>query len=246
MAVRPGRSDRDGLIGTGPELSTALSAGTHEITASVTDTDGLAGAARVTVVVSDAVAPLARTFASIARDDGLVVEASESSETGGLVDSTSGNRFALRIGDVRDRQVKTILSFDTSAIPDDATIVSATLRLRRAGLRGDPFPTHGDILVDIRQGAFGGDPLLHGSDFEADATAVAVGVLSRPTQDGDWAAGAILPVGLDALNRTALTQIRVYFAVDDDDDAGSDFVAFNAGDDRDPAVHPQLVVVYQP
>ena len=36
------------------------------------------------------------------------------------------------------------LSFDTSAIPDGATILSATLRLRRGTLSGtNPFTTHG-------------------------------------------------------------------------------------------------------
>jgi CubicO group peptidase (beta-lactamase class C family) len=52
------RSDRDGLIGMGSVFSTsALSSGTHVITASVRDSGGLSGAANVIVTVEQAGAP---------------------------------------------------------------------------------------------------------------------------------------------------------------------------------------------
>src|SRR6185295_12023986 len=44
-------SDRDGALGMGGAFSRSLSAGTHRITASVTDSGGLAGSAGVTVTV---------------------------------------------------------------------------------------------------------------------------------------------------------------------------------------------------
>jgi galactose oxidase len=47
------RSSLSGLLGTGATLSTSLPAGTHTVTASVTDSGGLSASASVTVVVSD-------------------------------------------------------------------------------------------------------------------------------------------------------------------------------------------------
>ena len=239
-------SDRDGLLGNGAGFSTVLTVGTHLVTASVTDTAGLVGATVSTVTVGDGGGSTTVTLASIGTDDGRVVEETESSGTGGVVQSTAADLVALRMGDhSQDRQVKSILSFDTSAIPDGVPIISATVRLQRSALRGaNPFNTHGDALVDVNQGAFGNNRVLQTGDFQAAATAAGVATLSDPVTNGGWSEGALDPDGLAALNRTGLTQLRVYFERDDNDDGSRDYVAFHSGDDANPATHPQLVVVY--
>jgi hypothetical protein len=77
--------------------------------------------------------------------------------------------IAKRVGDnQQNRQYKTVVSFDTSSIPDGATILSATVRLRRGSLTGtSPFTTHGSCQVDIVNGAFGGSTTLSGNDSNA-------------------------------------------------------------------------------
>jgi hypothetical protein len=81
------------------------------------------------------------TFTSVAADDGWALESSETSAVGGSINSTSSTTSALRVGDNNSRrQYKTIVSFDTSSIPDGATVLSVTLRLRRGTVVGaNPF-----------------------------------------------------------------------------------------------------------
>ena len=160
------------------------------------------------------------TFTSIAADDGWVRESSESSNAGGTIRSTSSNASALRVGDdSKDRQYKTVVSFDTSSIPDSATILSATLRLRRGTSSGtNPFTTHGTCWADVQTGGFSGSTALQSSDFQAAATAVQAASLSNAASNGDWSEGALSAAGLAAVSKTGTTQLRVYFALDDNDD----------------------------
>jgi hypothetical protein len=240
-------SNRDGVIGSGASFgTTALSVGTHQVTASVTDSQGLPGSAAINITVTSGGGTTEVTFTSIGADDGLLLESSETSNTAGLVDSSSSGPLALRIGDLSgDPQMKTLLSFDTSSIPDGSTVVSATVRVRRGGLRGtSPYVTHGAALVDVRQGWFGSSPALEQVDFAAAPTAAGAGTLSNPAADGDWAEAMLNATGLAAVNRGGLTQLRLAFALDDDDDNVSDWVSFRSGDDSDAASRPRLIVRY--
>lgn len=191
--------------------------------------------------------PTEVTFTSVAAEDGWVLETNEKSDAGGSNDSTSGAPDALRVGDAsRDRQYKTVVSFDTSSIPDGATIVSATLRLRRGTLSGtNPFTTHGTCWADVRTGGFSGSTALENGDFEAAATAVQAASLSNAASDGDWSEGTLNGAGLAAISKTGTTQLRVYFALDDDDDRSDDYLGYSSGDDGTAANRPQLVVTYQ-
>ncbi len=70
------------------------------------------------------------TFYSIAAEDGFITESTETSGVGGSANSTAVND-GIRAGDTSSKQqIKSILSFDTSSLPDNATIVSATLRVK--------------------------------------------------------------------------------------------------------------------
>ena len=89
--------------------------------------------------------------------------------------------------DRRDRQYKSILSFDTSVIPGDATVLSATLRLRRGKVIGtNPFETHGACQVDVSTGGFSGNVSLQRSDFQAAATVSQAATLSNATSNESW------------------------------------------------------------
>jgi hypothetical protein len=154
----------------------------------------------------------------------------------------------MRVGDmVQDRQNRAIVSFDTSGIPDTATIVSATLRLHRVGINGsNPFGILGACAFDVQRGAFGGNAALAASDFQAVATAPGAGTLGNAATNGTWSAGVVGPAGLAAIDKTGLTQLRVAFVLDDNDDAASDSLRYATGNDNNATRRPQLVVTYLP
>ncbi len=167
--------------------------------------------------------PTTVTFTSIAAHDGYLLESSETSNAGGSGSSTSTSTSALRAGDATsDRQYKAVVSFDTSAIPDGATLVSATLRLRRGTVSGtNPFGTHGICRADVQTGGFSGSTALQTGDFQAAATAAQAASLSNAASNGAWSEGALNAAGLAAITKTGTTQLRVYFATDDNDDGGT-------------------------
>ena len=240
-------SDLDGALATGGAFAGLLSIGTHTITASVTDAGGLASSDAVIVTVDAVSGPTVATFTSIANDDGWVRESSESSNVGGRNNSGNSGSGALRAGDNRrDRQYKGVVSFDTSSIPNGATILAATLRLRRGTVNGtNPFSTHGTCWVDIHSGGLGGSQALANSDFEAAASVAKTASLSSAAADGDWSEANFDPVGLTAVNKGGATQLRFYFDLDDNDDGGNDYVGYYSGNNGTAANHPQLIVTYQ-
>ncbi len=177
-----------------------------------------------------------------------MLESSETSNVGGSLNATASTTSALRAGDDgSNRQYKTVVSFDTSAIPDGATILSATLRLRRGTVAGtNPFTTHGTCWVDVQSGGgFSGSTTLQTGDFQATATAVQAASLSNAANNLDWSTGSLNAAGLAAINKTGTTQLRVYFALDDDNDRSADYIGYYSGDNGTAANRPQLVVTYQ-
>jgi len=240
-------SDLDGALGTGASISTALSVGTHTITAAVTDSGSLSGSDAITVTVEVASGPVMVTFTGTT-DDGWVRESSESSNTGGVATGGDSGTAALRAGDDnRDRQSKGIVSFDTSSLPDGATITAVTLRLRRGTVNGtNPFTTHGVCWVDVHGGGLSGSTALETSDFEAAATVARSATLSNAAANGDWSEASLDPVGLAAIDKAGTTQLRFYFDLDDNDDRGNDYIGYYSAENADPANHPQLVVTYLP
>ena len=186
--------------------------------------------------------PVQVSFTSVGPQDGWIRESSENSNLGEKSDAGG-----IQAGDdKKDRQYRSILSFDTSSIPNGATILSATLRLRRSGLKGgNPFLSLGLCLVDIRTGGFGGGTSLVLSDFEAVASALAVGSLSNAPSNGDFSQGVLGATGLAAINKTGVTQFRVYFQRDDNDNGSDDYIKYYSGEDATPGNRPALIVVYQ-
>jgi cellulose 1,4-beta-cellobiosidase len=192
--------------------------------------------------------PTVVTFTSAAAQDGWVLESTETSNAGGSLDATANTTSALRVGDDnKDKQYKSVVSFDTSSIPDGATILSVTLRLLRGSLTGtSPFTTHGTCWVDVQPGSgFSGSTALQTGDFQAAATAVQSASLSNAASNGTWSTGSLNAAGLAAVNKTGTTQLRVYFNLDDNDDTGNDYLGYDSGDNTTAANRPQLVVTYQ-
>lgn len=188
------------------------------------------------------------TLMSLATEDGRILESSEGSNSGGSTNSADATVDALRTGDdASDRQFKAILSFDTSGIPDGATLVSATLRLRRGtGVGNNPFATHGSLAVDLKGGTgFSNSATLQTGDFQATADATQVATMSVANANGDVSSGVLNATGLGLINKTGKTQFRVYFSLDDNDNTSADYIGWYSGNDATAANRPVLEVTYQ-
>ena len=230
--------------------TTTLAVGSHTVTATFTGATGWANSSGNDSAAPQVVNPVQTTvtFISVAAQDGWVLESSETSNAGGSIDATASGTAALRVGDDnKNKQYKSVVSFDTSAIPDGATILSVTLRLRRGTVSGtNPFTTHGTCWVDVQSGSgFSGSTALQTGDFQAAATAVQAASLTNAANNLDWSTGNLNAAGLAAINKTGTSQLRVYFNLDDNNDGGADYIGYYSGDNGTAANRPQLVVTYQ-
>lgn len=158
------------------------------------------------------------------------------------------NTSTLRLGEQADNTfTRTIVSFDTSALPDDAVVTGARLWLTRSGGTGiNPF-THSAFqtpVVDVRTGSFNNQPALELADFNAPATASnsACVVGTAPTVPSLLRID-FTPAGAAAINPAGRTQVRIYFP-------GrlanftADFLTFYDGDASSASNRPLLEVDY--
>lgn len=179
-------------------------------------------------------------FRSKAAADGWLLESSGISSKGGSFNS-AGTTFYLG-DDQSNKQYRSILSFDTSDLPDDAVIVSASLRIKRHSLVGiDPFTTHQGMLVDIADPYFGTTVALTASDFQAAATRYAVGIFNPPSTSG-WYSVNLNAAAFPSINRTGTTQFRLRYKLDDDNDSIADYMKFFSGDYVTASCQPVLSI----
>ncbi len=184
-------------------------------------------------------------FRSAAAQDGWVLEAAETtSETGGKGGSLAATG-TLRVGDnSANEQYRSLLYFDTADLPDDATITKVTLKIRRAGVTGtDPFTTHGSLLADIKKGTFGASP-LEIDDFQATASKTNIGHFSAVSGSTGWYQLALGSTNYKYINKSGVTQFRLRFTKDNNDDHGADYVSFYAGSATTASNRPLLIIEY--
>lgn len=107
---------------------------------------------------------------------------------------------------------RSLLSFDTAAIPDGATVVSATVSVVYRSAYGDPWsnPAGNTLLIDVRNGCYGACT-IEAADYAAAASATAVAQLP-PFTGGSQASTAFDAAGLAAINRGGRTQLRLRYA----------------------------------
>jgi hypothetical protein len=186
-------------------------------------------------------------FSSDGAQDGWVLESKETSNKGGTINPTA---VTFRVGDnAQDNQYRTILQFPTSSLPDNAVITQAILTMQLETIVGtNPFATHRYMWIDIRQGAFGSfGPLqigaLQTSDFQAPASLYSVGtVLDNAV--GGWYWSNLDVRAFPYINLKGVTQLRLGFLLDDDDDKQDDYLSFFSGNYGVPSARPQLTIKY--
>lgn len=174
--------------------------------------------------------------------DGWILESGELTNAGGTMNSTS---TVVIVGDnVLRRQYRSILSFNTSAyhIPSTAVIYQATLRIKLQGIVGSvPVATFGKVLVDMKKPSFG----LAGlelSDFQATAGRYQAAYFQ--SVGSGWYAAKLGSVARAYINKAGPTQFRIYFKMDDDNDAVSDYLKFYSGNVLTVSLRPSLELNY--
>lgn len=180
------------------------------------------------------------TFKSIGGNDGFILESTETSGNGGSANSAA---TTFNLGDdTADRQYRAILHFDTSSLPDNAIVTSASLKIKKQGLVGtNPFNILGSLKASMRKPAFG-TTLLTLSDFKSAAGKNNVAIFGV-TPVSNWYSAPLNNTGRLYINRTGTTQFRLSFTTDDDNDNGNDFMKFYSGN-AGAANRPQLVIEY--
>jgi hypothetical protein len=183
-----------------------------------------------------------KTFTSVSTQDGWILESSETSGQGGAMNATQ-TTFMLG-DDALNRQYRGVLSFNTAGLPDNAAIQSAQIKIRQSGVPvgTNPFSVLGNLSVDVRKPYFGSAPGLQSTDFNAVPSRAQVGVFNKTPVSG-WYHAVLNANGLSNINKTSLTQFRLYFSKDDNNNRLANFMRFFTGNAL-AANRPQLIVQY--
>lgn len=136
----------------------------------------------------------------------------------GWTTSTIFGDDKLELGnDGTSNQIQTILSFNTSDMPNLMKASSASIFIKRTGLTGSNLQPE-NLYVSIKAGNFGDDIQLDANDFNdfGDANAICC-TYGTVEDDGHW-----LRIDLDAallpyINRYGTTQIKLYYTIADND-----------------------------
>jgi pimeloyl-ACP methyl ester carboxylesterase len=124
-----------------------------------------------------------------------------------------GSYSNLAIGSGSDgKENVAILHFDTSGLPDNANITRAYLEVESGLVTGDPWNVgegH-ELVIDINKGYLGTSQNTQTDDWNAPATASSVATIDKFTS-GKKNSSAFNEAGLNAINKTGVTQIRLRF-----------------------------------
>jgi len=163
--------------------------------------------------------------------DGWVLESAQGSDVGGSIDNT--NRL-MRIGDdEQNRQYQSVISFNTSSLPDTAVIVSANVKLRMGTLVGqNPYNWTTGLVFDIRKGPFNANAALEAGDFQATPTSYSEGWFNK-FSILNWLNSTVFSVDgngdFSDINLRGVTQMRVRFAKATNNNNAADYRTFFSG-----------------
>ncbi|MBN1764973.1 MAG: hypothetical protein JW860_06920 [Sedimentisphaerales bacterium] len=187
------------------------------------------------------------TFLPVASEDGRIFNDNKG-DVG--LSSDDATNMALRLGDYGKYGYKSILSFDTSDIPEDSIIESVYLEITRGdkpALAEDPFIWGGSCNIDIISGHFGASSALGIDDWDAPgSTAIATFAGPDPGEDTPITSTAFNATGMDNINLEGKTQLRVYFTerINDPCDVDVDFLGFYSGEYENSDYRPKLIITY--
>ncbi len=147
------------------------------------------------------------SFNSLSAEDGYVKANADGSS------AAVGTYSTPAVGRGSDsKHNRAFFSFDTSSLPDGATVLRASLKVTLSSSSGDPWadPAGNTLVIDLKNGTFGA-ATTEASDFNAAATASAVANIIKFTSGSQSSADFSAP-GLSAINKTGKTQARLRFS----------------------------------
>ncbi|MFE7822084.1 PHB depolymerase family esterase [Priestia megaterium] len=169
-------------------------------------------------------------FSSLAAEDGFI----------GNLSADGMSSSIHKIGDkgmYNTDTYRTILSFDTSSLPDDASITDVSLKIYRKSSIGNISSLKGDI----KSGVFGTSSALEQIDYQASPSISAAFQMSVPSLDNGYTTIQLPSSLLGYMNRNGKTQFRL--SSSGSADFLSDVVEIYGGDN--PAYAPTLTVSYK-
>ena len=179
--------------------------------------------------------------------DGWILESTETSNVGGTMNST-GTTFNLGDG-TADKQYRSILSFNTGALPDTAVITKVTLKIKVSGAlvgNNNPFSWGNGLKMDVCRNNFGTTSALQLTDFNFNNTTnckLAAGTFGNTPILG-WYSANMISTAWSKINKVGLTQFRLRFNMDDNNDGVADYWRFYSGNYSTVSLRPTLVVWY--
>ncbi len=189
--------------------TTAVSNGQHTLGARAFDAAGNQATDNDTVVTvsnSGSPAPVTVQFTSIAAEDGYLKASADGAG------AALGLMTNLALGRGTDGKYnRSFLSFDTSGLPDGATVTRAFLTVSYASGSGDPWstPAGNTLVIDVKTGTFNAAN-TEAADWAASATADGVTAIDRFSA-GTKSSGDFSSEGLSAINKLGKTQLRLRF-----------------------------------
>jgi hypothetical protein len=193
-------------------------------------------------------APLMASFQSNGAYDGWVLESASHSGVGGSLNSISP---ILLIGDdALNRQYRSILSFDTSSLPDTAVITQVILKVMQQSFMNLIFPSNvggnpfslGGLTVDIRKRSFGPLVALEIGDFQAPPNIAGAGTFGS-TPVSDWYSASLGSSAYPYVNLSGTTQFRLRFTTASNNNGAVDNLQLYSGN-APAANRPVLIIKY--
>ncbi|MHC5061128.1 MAG: choice-of-anchor W domain-containing protein [Planctomycetota bacterium] len=182
----------------------------------------------------DAEVEITDTFTSMPPHDARLAD--NGAGTGIFYDRDDSDAKALRIGDYYTNQAyRTLLAFDTSSIPTDATILSASLQLTcgiAEGTSPDNWPGGGArCLVDIASPYFGTTDNVEAADWQNEADEVGIAeFMEYPIPGETIVSTGFNAAGLGLINKYGSTQFRVYLTPSAWTNSIQDYLGFYSGE----------------
>ncbi len=182
---------------------------------------------------------------SVGAHDGWVLESSETSSAGGTLNATASS-FILG-DDAQDRQYRSILSFKTYGLPDTAIVTKVTLRVRKISVVGgaNPLTALGGFMADTKKGFFYSVVGLQAPDFQA-AASKTCGPFTSAAVDNWYTLNLTCARGYINKLTTGggVTQIRLRFKLDDNNNNVANEMNFYSGDTPFLAYRPELFIEF--
>jgi hypothetical protein len=180
------------------------------------------------------------TFTSSATLDGNVNSTPQA--TGGVTPAIVGD---ARVGGVQITY-RAIFSFDTSALPDAAVVVSTgtnltTLTFTRQSIAGTPSSL-GSLVVYGTNGFLGGSSSVQTDDYNAPATGPFAQALAIPPSNNATSSVTFSASETSVVNLTGLTQFRLQFTSLNNGNTTTDQLSIYSG--KASTNKPQLTVKY--